>query len=144
MFLVSVWSWFFRMTAHVALPGSCRFASLRGGLWGWATAWIIAWGLFAPAQAIAQDLEAREEAALRQAAAVVAPSLVKIETVGGLDRVQEVLLGTGPTTGVVMAADGYIISSAFNFLSRPATILVTLADGRRLPATRVEIGRAHV
>lgn len=82
-------------------------------------------------------LEAKEEQAIKQAAALVAPSLVRIETVGGLDRVGQVLTVTGPTTGIIVSADGYIISSAFNFVARPASILVTLPDGRRLPATQV-------
>ena len=145
------------MTAYLPLSGQCRLSFPVAWLRGLALVWMVGLGLLAPSSAGAQtsgaqtsgaqtsgaqtsgaqDFEAREEAALRQAAAVIAPSLVKIETVGGLDRVQEVLLGTGPTTGLVVGADGYIISSAFNFLSRPATILVTLADGRRLPATRV-------
>ena len=83
------------------------------------------------------DLEAKEEQAIKQAAALVAPSLVRIETVGGLDRVGQVLTGTGPTTGIIVAPNGYIISSAFNFASRPASILVTLSDGRRLAASQV-------
>jgi serine protease Do len=83
------------------------------------------------------DLEAKEEQAIKQAAALVAPSLVRIETVGGLDRVGQVLTGTGPTTGIIVSPDGYVISSAFNFVSRPASILVTLPDGRRLAATQV-------
>ncbi|MCY2965873.1 MAG: trypsin-like peptidase domain-containing protein, partial [Planctomycetota bacterium] len=103
--------------------------------------WILlgCFGLLTATRPLAaqQDLDAKEEAAFRQAAALVAPSIIKIETVGGLDRVQQVLLGTGPTTGVAVAADGYIISSAFNFISRPATILATLPDGRRLPAKQV-------
>lgn len=87
------------------------------------------------------ELEASEEQAIKQAVALVAPSLVRIETVGGLDRVGQVLTPTGPTTGVVVAADGYIVSSAFNFASRPASILVTLADGRRLPARQIASDR---
>ncbi len=93
--------------------------------------------LCSPLHAQAPDVAALEEQAMKQAVAALAPSLVKIETVGGLDRVGEVLTGTGPTTGVVIAADGYIISSAFNFASKPAAILCTLADGRRLQATVV-------
>ena len=89
------------------------------------------------ARAADRDLEALEEQAIKQAAAVVAPSMVRIETVGGLDRVGQVLTGTGPTTGVIVSPDGFIISSAFNFISRPASILVTLPDGRRMPATQV-------
>lgn len=83
------------------------------------------------------NIESKEEQAIKQAAAVVAPSLVRIETVGGLDRVGQVLTVTGPTTGVIVSPDGYIISSAFNFAARPASILVTLSDGRRLPAMQV-------
>jgi serine protease Do len=86
-------------------------------------------------------LEAREEQVFKQAAAVATPSLVRIETVGGLDRVGQVLTATGPTTGVIASSDGFIISSAFNFASRPASILVTLSDGRRLPATQIATDR---
>ena len=79
-------------------------------------------------------LEALEESAFKQAAALVDPSLVRIETVGGLEQVGEVTLGTGPTSGVVVSEDGFVISSSFNFVSKPSSILVTLADGRRFPA----------
>ncbi|TWU07084.1 Periplasmic serine endoprotease DegP precursor [Symmachiella macrocystis] len=78
-----------------------------------------------------------EERALKQAAAIVAPSTVRIETVGGLERVEEILAGTGPTTGVVVSADGYIITSSFNFAAKPSSILVTLPDGRRFAARQV-------
>lgn len=67
----------------------------------------------------------------------VAPSVVKIETVGGLERIGNMLVGTGPTTGLVVSADGFIISSAFNFISRPSSILVGLPDGTRTPAKLV-------
>ena len=89
--------------------------------------------------AVAADakLEALEEQAFKQAAALADPCLVRIETVGGLEQVGEVLLGTGPTSGIIVSADGFIISSTFNFVSKPATILVTLADGRRFPAKQV-------
>ncbi|HTI51302.1 MAG TPA: hypothetical protein VL475_10135, partial [Planctomycetaceae bacterium] len=90
------------------------------------------------------DLEAQEEQAFRQAAGQVTPSLVRIETVGGLERVGQVLTGTGPTTGVVVSPDGYIISSAFNFASKPASILVTLFDGRRLPAVQVALDKVKM
>jgi serine protease Do len=89
------------------------------------------------AQEKTAGLEALEEQAIKQAAALVAPSLVRIETVGGLDVVNKVLTGTGPTTGTIVSADGYIISSTFNFAAKPASILVTLFDGRRLPAVQV-------
>ncbi|MBW3539724.1 MAG: PDZ domain-containing protein [Planctomycetes bacterium] len=77
--------------------------------------------------ASAQDgasVEDLEERAFKQAAALVGPSVVRIQTVGGLDRVGQLLTGTGPTTGVIVSSDGYIISSSFNFIAMPATILV--------------------
>ncbi len=84
-----------------------------------------------------QDLLALEEEAMQAAVGRVAPSVVRIETVGGLDRVGQALVGTGPTTGLIVSPDGYIISSAFNFAQRPASILVTLPDGSRAPAKLV-------
>jgi len=95
--------------------------------------------LASAAVAVAQDqsLEFLEEQAIREAVALAEPSLVRIETVGGLDQAQNVLFGTGPTSGVVVSADGYIISSSFNFAAQPASILVTLPDERRFPAKQV-------
>ena len=80
------------------------------------------------------DIALREEAAMKAAVERVAPSVVRIETLGGLESVGEVLVGTGPTTGLIVSSDGYIVSSAFNFANKPAQILVDLADGTRLPA----------
>lgn len=82
-------------------------------------------------------LESQEEQAFKQAAALVDPCLVRIETVGGLEQVGEMTLGTGPTSGVIVSEDGFVISSSFNFLSKPASILVTLANGQRFPAKLV-------
>jgi S1-C subfamily serine protease len=80
------------------------------------------------------SLAAREEAALNAAAERVAPSVVQIRTIGGLDVVDGTLLADGPTTGLVISPDGYILSSAFNFAQQPASILVTLSSGRQVPA----------
>ena len=82
----------------------------------------------------AQDVQDQEEQAIRAAIAHVAPSVVKIETIGGLERVGQVLVSTGPTTGLVVSDDGYIISSAFNFIQQPSSILVTLPGGQRAAA----------
>ena len=89
------------------------------------------------------DISQREERAIKAAIERVAPSVVRIETFGGLERVGGLektgspLVGTGPTTGLVVSADGYIASSAFNFIQKPAQILVHLGDGARLPAKLV-------
>src|SRR5438270_11055565 len=80
------------------------------------------------------DLPDQDEQAIRAAVATVAPSVVKIETIGGLERVGRVLVSTGPTTGLAVAEDGYVISSAFNFIQQPSSILVTLPSGSRAAA----------
>jgi serine protease Do len=85
-----------------------------------------------------------EEQAFKQAVALAEPSIVRIQTVGGLDRVGRILTSTGPTTGLVVSADGYIISSAFNFISKPASVLVEFADGRRFPAEVIATDRSRM
>jgi serine protease Do len=82
--------------------------------------------LAAPA---ADSLLKLEEQAFKDAAATVAPSVVQIQTFGGLDRVGETLTGVGPTSGVVVSPDGYIATSAFAFASKPAAAVVRLPDG---------------
>ncbi|MCE9527972.1 MAG: PDZ domain-containing protein [Planctomycetales bacterium] len=92
--------------------------------------------------ALAQDDTAElEEQAIRAAADAVAPSVLRIETVGGLERVGKALTSTGPTTGLVVAEDGYVISSAVNFIQQPSSILVTLPSGKR--ATAKIVARDH-
>src|SRR5258708_18218226 len=89
--------------------------------------------LHAPAwgqnQANLNDLQ---EKALKAAVGKVANSVVQIETSGGTERIgvgakgMPVRKGFGPTTGLVVSADGYVISSAFNFATKPTAIFVTL------------------
>lgn len=89
-------------------------------------------------QAMAEhDVEQLEQETLYRAASTAARSVVRIETIGGAERVGEVLTNTGPTSGVVVDADGYIVSSAFNFIQEPISILVQLASGERKTATIV-------
>ena len=76
------------------------------------------------------SLDSQEEEAFRQAARAVAPSLVRIQTIGGVDRVAGMLAATAATTGVVVSEDGWIVSSAFNFISKPSSILVQLDKTR--------------
>jgi serine protease Do len=83
------------------------------------------------------DLTALEEQALRAAVERVAPSVVCIETLGGLEQLEGQLLGSGPTTGLIVSEDGYILSSAFAFAGKPSSILVTLPSGKRVSATLV-------
>lgn len=90
------------------------------------------------ARARAQDdVELLEQETFRAAVDRVAPSVVRIETVGGLERIGKVLFGTGPTSGLIVGEDGYIVSSAFNFLNQPASILVQSPGGDPKPAQLV-------
>ena len=64
-----------------------------------------------------EDLNEQLEKMTKDAARKAAPSVVQIETRGGTDMViagpkgQVFRKAFGPTTGVVVGADGYIISS---------------------------------
>lgn len=98
---------------------------------------LVAGLLLSDRLSAAADVDLLEQQAFQAAVDQVAPSVVRIETVGGLEKVGKVLFGTGPTTGLVVDRDGHIISSAFNFINRPTSILVQLPDGTRQPARRV-------
>lgn len=73
--------------------------------------------------------------AFRAAAAKVQPSIVRIEGFGGIAAgvggggYQSP--GEGPTTGLVISSDGYIVTSTFNFLRKPPIITVVDSSGRR-------------
>jgi serine protease Do len=93
--------------------------------------------------AYGQDVNEAYEKASKEAAAKVAPCVVKIETSGGHAVVggaratgpgAGVRKGVGPTTGLIVDKDGYIISSAFNFANKPTDIFVTIPGRPRLVA----------
>ncbi len=88
-------------------------------------------------KADSEDLELLEEKAFQEAVARVAPCVVMIETVGGLEKIGRLLFGTGPTTGLIVDPQGYIVSSAFNFVNKPSSILVQLPDGTHKAAQLV-------
>ncbi|MHC4547991.1 MAG: S1C family serine protease [Planctomycetota bacterium] len=48
----------------------------------------------------------------------------------------------GPTTGVIISADGYVVTSAWNFESKPNAVTVTTADGTVQAARLLGIDRA--
>src|SRR5476651_2040418 len=80
------------------------------------------------------DPNEETEKAMKAAAAKLAPSIVRIETSGGQDIVVWTDRSTGapirkvvgPTTGLVVDADCYIITSSFNFINKPTDIFVTV------------------
>ncbi len=103
-----------------------------------ALCWLLATGSIVRAQELsAESLSSQEESAIRAAVAQVSDSVVQIRTIGGLDEVDRTLLASGPTTGLVISPDGWIVSSAFNFVQQPASILVIFANGEQAPAELV-------
>ena len=95
---------------------------------------VLCVGLLSSPARADEELGQQEQQAFRAAVQRVAPCVVRIETVGGIERTKGILFGSGPTTGLAVAPDGYILSSAFNFVHRPASVLVQLPDGSRKPA----------
>jgi serine protease Do len=86
----------------------------------------------------ADDLDDLQEKAVKAAVRKIAPCVVQVETQGGTELVSTgagprrpgspagIRLGAGPTTGLIVHADGYVISSAFNFANKPQSIHVTV------------------
>ncbi|MCE9526466.1 MAG: PDZ domain-containing protein [Planctomycetales bacterium] len=74
--------------------------------------------------------------AFRAAAKKIQSSLVTIEGFGGLAAGSGQTKGIhapgeGPTTGLVISSDGYIVTSTFNFIRKPPIIAVRLPSGER-------------
>jgi len=91
----------------------------------------VAWSQQPPA---AEQLLELEQNAFRKAVKAIEASVVQIETFGGLERVGQELVAEGPTTGTIVSSDGWIISSLFSFRAQPASILVSLPNGKRAAA----------
>ncbi|MEQ8787852.1 MAG: trypsin-like peptidase domain-containing protein [Pirellulaceae bacterium] len=69
--------------------------------------------------------------AFRAAAAEVLPSVVRIESFGGIPGGAGRVAGEGPTTGLIISNDGYVVTSTFNFIKNPPIITVVTGDERR-------------
>ena len=82
-------------------------------------------------------LDQLEQQAVQDAVAAVEPCVVQLQTVGGMDRVGRTLIAQGPTTGLIVSSNGFIVSSAFNFANQPSSIIVRLPDGTRVPAEMI-------
>src|SRR5262249_1377643 len=90
-------------------------------------------GMVSPVAAHQPDLDDLRQQAVKTAARKVGPCVVQIQTSGGTDIIgtgprggAQVRKGMGPTTGVILTADGYIASSAFNFANKPSSIDVAV------------------
>ena len=98
------------------------------------------------------DPNEETEKAMKAAAAKLAPSIVRIETSGGQDIVVWTDRSTGapirkvvgPTTGLIVDADGYIITSSFNFINKPTDIFVTVPGKGRSVAKVVATDKSRM
>lgn len=95
--------------------------------------------LFAAVALQGPPLDEALEAATKAAAAKAAPAVVQLQTIGGAEILgkgdRALLRGKGPTTGLIVSPDGYIVSSSWNFLNKPSAITVHLPGGAEpLPA----------
>jgi S1-C subfamily serine protease/predicted esterase len=104
--------------------------------------WItVVAAVLATHAARADDVNEATEKAMKAASAKVAPTVVKIETAGGAEVIPEggpkkgppqpgagpgIRKGIGPTTGLVVDPDGYVVTSSFNFAHKPTDIFVTV------------------
>jgi S1-C subfamily serine protease len=97
------------------------------------------------------DLDGLQEKAIKAAVKAVAPCVVQIETSGGTEIITlgggggrgagpitpTVRKGIGPTSGLIVSPDGYIISSAFNFANKPTSIIIAVAGHKERYVAKV-------
>jgi serine protease Do len=78
-----------------------------------------------------------EDATVRKAATDISPWLVRIDTIGGHEKVGSEFANEGTSTGLLLDRDGFVVTSAFNFLHDPTSILLRFADGSKRVAKKV-------
>lgn len=79
----------------------------------------------------AQPLADAEQQAIREAIDRASPAVVQLQIIGGTDRLDGVNLANGPSTGLILTADGYVVTSRYRFDPQPATVIALLEDGRQ-------------
>ncbi|MFQ3651466.1 MAG: PDZ domain-containing protein [Gemmataceae bacterium] len=115
---------------------------------------VLALSLNLAAHAHSEDLDDLFEKTTQATLQTISPWVVKIETSGGTELVRTggpgvgggrpgqpggtmMRRGTGPTTGVIVHPEGYVISSSFNFANNPTTIRVLLPGTKERKVARV-------
>ncbi len=74
--------------------------------------------------------------AVRNIVSKTSPWMVRIDTIGGLEKVAGEFANEGTGSGLLLDRDGYVITSAFHFLHDPASILLRFADGSKKVAKK--------
>ncbi|MDR2169603.1 MAG: S1C family serine protease [Planctomycetaceae bacterium] len=65
--------------------------------------------------------------------------LVRIDTIGGFEKVGNEFANDGTSTGFLLDKEGYILTSAFNFLHEPTSILIRFHNGTKKVARRIAV-----
>jgi serine protease Do len=104
---------------------------------GWTCLLLVALGDCSAVVASDPRLQLLEQQAFRAAVEKVAPAVVQLHVIGGSERVEELSLGDGPATGVILSPDGFVVTSLYRFDPPPTTVVARLADGRQFAATTV-------
>jgi S1-C subfamily serine protease/predicted esterase len=90
-----------------------------------------------------EDFDEQQEKAVKSAAEKAAPFIVQIDTQGGTDIIKQgpmggvIRKGAGPTSGLIIGTDGWIISSAFNFANKPQNIFVEVPGAKEKYVAKV-------
>ena len=74
----------------------------------------------------------------------VVPYLVRIETIGGHEKVGREFAIEGTSTGVLLDQEGHVLTGAFNFLHDPTSILLVFPDGTKKVAQKVATDRLRM
>lgn len=96
----------------------------------------MVFGMF-PCIAEEPPLEILEQDAFQAAALFAQDSIVQVETFGGSELVKDQWVASGPSSGTILSADGWIITSTFQFKGQPASITVVLPNQERKAAKLV-------
>ena len=104
-------------------------------------------GSLSISMAATEDLAFEEEAAIRAAVERVAPSVVRIETSGvseaALTSTAEASPASGPSTGVIVAKGGWILTTSFAVPqdAREAIVMLSAATPEAVPGQEASVQR---
>lgn len=92
-------------------------------------------GFFVPAALFSSA--SGEEGRIQKAVETVSPRLVRIDTIGGHEKVGKEFANEGTSTGILLDRDGHVLTSAFNFLHDPTSILLRFSNGTKKVARKI-------
>ncbi|MEL7496237.1 MAG: PDZ domain-containing protein [Planctomycetota bacterium] len=91
----------------------------------------------------AQDIEAEMEKAIAKAIAKNSKSVLRLERIGGAGQFEGTRISVGSGTALVVDQDGWLLTSGLFVADEPASLIVTMPDGKRVPGELVARDRAR-